>query len=62
MNDLLTPGMFVRNPTAQANGDDWGLGQVQSNINNKLTVNFEHKGKVVLASDHISLVPVFDPP
>ena len=27
---------------------DWGLGQVQSAIGDKVTVNFEHRGKLVL--------------
>ena len=40
---ILEPGMFVRHPGAP----DWGLGQVQSNIAGKVTVNFEHQGKVV---------------
>jgi hypothetical protein len=34
----LTPGMFVRNPAAP----DWGVGQVQSVIGGRVTVNFEH--------------------
>jgi hypothetical protein len=44
--------MLVRHPT-QA---EWGLGQVQSLINGKCTVNFEHKGKVVLDIRHIDLI------
>lgn len=56
MNSLLEPGMLVRHP----NRPDWGLGQVQSNIGGKITVNFEHEGKVVIASDHIELTPVFE--
>ena len=56
MNSLLVPGTFVRHPTA----DEWGLGQVQSNIENKITVNFENKGKVVLDANIVELVPVFD--
>lgn len=51
MNSLLEPGMLVRNPTEP----DWGLGQVQSNINGKITVNFENMGKMVLQSDRITL-------
>ena len=37
MNSLLEPGMLVRNPARP----DWGLGQVQSNIGGRVTVNFE---------------------
>jgi hypothetical protein len=57
MNELLTPGMFVRHPDAE----EWGLGQVQSNIGNKITVNFQNRGKVVVDSSQVQLVPVFDP-
>ncbi len=27
---------------------DWGVGQVQSVIDQRVTVNFEHRGKVLL--------------
>ena len=53
VNAILEPGMFVRNPAAP----DWGLGQVQSNIGGKVTVNFENEGKVVLDSRHVALIP-----
>ncbi len=56
VNSLLEPGMLVRNPSA----DDWGLGQVQSNINGKITVNFEHIGKVTLVGSQVNLAQVFD--
>ncbi len=57
MNSLLEPGMFVRNPSQP----DWGIGQVQSNIGDKITVNFEHAGKVVIDSTRVELIPVYDP-
>jgi len=57
MNSLLEPGMFVKNPSQP----DWGIGQVQSNIGNKITVNFEHTGKVVIDSNRVDLVVVFNP-
>lgn len=57
MNSLLVPGTLVRHPTQP----DWGLGQVQSNIGDKITVNFEHSGKVVIDSTHIDLVLVSKP-
>lgn len=44
--------MFVRN----ANAPDWGLGQVQSNIGGKITVNFENEGKVVLDGRVVTLI------
>lgn len=56
MNALLEPGMFVRHP-AQL---DWGLGQVQSNVGGRVTVNFEHQGKVVIDSRQVELRLVFD--
>lgn len=56
MNAMLEPGMFVRHPTEAS----WGLGQVQSNIGDRITVNFEHRGKVVLDGRHIRLVVVYD--
>ena len=56
MNSLLEPGMMVRHPERP----DWGLGQVQSVIGARITVNFEHAGKVVIEGNHVSLQPVFD--
>lgn len=51
MNSLLEPGMLVRHPDRP----DWGLGQVQSNIGGKITVNFEHAGKVSIDGSRIEL-------
>ena len=56
MNAILEPGMMVRHPTQP----EWGLGQVQSNIGGRITVNFEHSGKVVIDGRQIELLPVFD--
>jgi hypothetical protein len=56
MNAILEPGMLVRHPAKP----DWGLGQVQSNIAGRITVNFEHAGKVVIEGSRVELVPVFD--
>lgn len=56
MNAILTPGMLVRHPGQP----DWGIGQVQSNIAGKLTVNFRDHGKIVIDSFRIGLIPVFD--
>lgn len=56
LNSLLEPGMLVRNPAE----NDWGLGQVQSNIDGKITVNFEHVGKVTLNAATVSLIRQFD--
>ena len=45
------PGDKVTNP----NNKDWGIGQVQSIINGKVTVNFENVGKKVVNSNLINL-------
>ena len=45
------PGDKVLN---QAN-NDWGIGQVQSIIDNKVTVNFENVGKKVINANLIEL-------
>ena len=55
MAALLEPGMLVRHPAHP----DWGLGQVQSNIGNRVTVNFEHAGKRVIDLNQVDLLPVF---
>lgn len=34
---------------------DWGVGQVQSIIGERVTVNFEHRGKVVLRGEDVPL-------
>ncbi len=54
LNALLTPGMFVTHPDRP----EWGTGQVQSNIQGRITVNFPDEGKVVIDGNHVSLVPV----
>lgn len=53
--DSFQPGDFVVLDTMP----EWGLGQVQSHIGNKITVNFENGGKQVLHSDLVSLTPVY---
>ena len=50
----LTPGMLVRHPERP----DWGLGQVQSAIGPRVTVNFEHAGKLLIDSRKVALIPV----
>jgi hypothetical protein len=54
MNTLLEPGMLVRHPTQP----DWGVGQVQSNIAGRITVNFPDAGKVVIDGNRITLTIV----
>jgi hypothetical protein len=45
------PGDKVTNP----DNKDWGIGQVQSIIQYKVTVNFENVGKKVINAKNIEL-------
>ena len=45
------PGDFVINPENRS----WGIGQIQSIIDNKITVNFENVGKKVINNKLIAL-------
>ena len=45
------PGDKVTNPKKKA----WGIGQVQSIINDKVTVNFENVGKKVINAKNVNL-------
>ena len=56
MSYMLVPGAFVRHPDQP----DWGLGQVQSAIDDRVTVNFEHRGKQLINTAVISLIIVTD--
>ena len=56
LNSLLEPGMLVRHPECP----DWGVGQVQSNVGGRITVNFPNAGKVVIDGERVDLVPVYD--
>ena len=47
----LEPGNFVVNPKQKS----WGIGQVQSIIKNKATINFQNTGKKVINLDNIVL-------
>lgn len=51
MNELLEPGMIVRHPGAP----EWGQGQVQSRIGDRITVNFAEVGKQVIDGRKVSL-------
>ena len=51
MITLLTPGAWVAHPSEP----DWGLGQVQSVDGARVTVNFEHQGKVLINANIIDL-------
>ena len=45
------PGDHVINPANK----DWGIGQVQSIIGSKVTVNFENCGKRVINTENVTL-------
>ena len=48
------PGDLVINPANKS----WGIGQVQSVINEKITVNFENVGKKVINANLIELIKI----
>ena len=50
------PGDKVENPSRK----EWGIGQVQSIIDNKVTVNFENAGKKVINANNIELVKIYE--
>ena len=47
----LSPGTYVINEVNLK----WGIGQVQSSINNRVTINFEHVGKKVINNKKVKL-------
>lgn len=51
MNEMLEPGMIVRHPLAP----EWGEGQVQSRIGDRITVNFTEAGKRVIDGSRVAL-------
>jgi hypothetical protein len=56
LSSLFTPGTLVSHPDRP----EWGIGQVQSNISGRITVNFPEEGKVVIDANRVELIPVFD--
>ena len=57
MTDRLAPGSWVRHPGRP----DWGPGQVQSAIGPRVTVNFQHAGKLLINTSVVTLEPA-EPP
>jgi hypothetical protein len=49
----FSPGDYVRHPKRP----DWGLGQVQSAIGHRVTVMFQHAGKVLIDTSVVALEP-----
>ena len=50
------PGDKVFNPLNK----EWGIGQIQSIIKDKVTVNFQNVGKKVIIADSIELKKIND--
>ena len=50
------PGDKVYNP----DNKEWGIGQIQSIIKQKITVNFENVGKKVINAENIELKKIND--
>tara|TARA_B100000767_G_C19395690_1_gene381722 strand:- start:215 stop:391 length:177 start_codon:yes stop_codon:yes gene_type:complete len=50
------PGDKVYNPSNK----EWGIGQVQSIIKEKVTVNFQNAGKKVINSNNLELKKMYD--
>lgn len=51
---FLEPGQFVCHPEHP----EWGWGQVQSAIGERVTVNFQNQGKVLIDASRVTLTPV----
>ena len=52
---LIEPGQRVLHPTGWGKQPEWGVGQVQSVIGDRVTVNFEHRGKVLVNAAVVAL-------
>ncbi|MDF1793695.1 MAG: DUF3553 domain-containing protein [Thalassobaculaceae bacterium] len=50
--EFLSPGGYVR----LEGRPDWGLGQIQSVVGSRVTVNFEHAGKQLINTDRAMLL------
>ena len=50
------PGDYVINPANK----EWGIGQVQSIIDEKVTVNFENVGKKVINAKNVELIKIYE--
>ena len=51
-SSLYTPGIFVINSDKK---NEWGIGQIQSSINNLITINFENVGKKTINISKVNL-------
>lgn len=51
MLSLFSPGQYVRHPLEP----EWGIGQVQSSVADRVTINFEHAGKQLIITSLVEL-------
>ncbi len=51
-SSLFTPGIYVINNDKKI---EWGIGQIQSSINNFITINFENVGKKTINLNEVNL-------
>jgi hypothetical protein len=54
MSERLLPGLYVRHPDMP----EWGIGQVQSVIGHRVTVNFENAGKQLINVEAVALAEI----
>ena len=54
LDPFIEPGALVRH----SEREDWGLGQVQTVVGHRVTVNFEHAGKQLIDTSRQRLVYV----
>lgn len=54
---LIEPGVRIRHPGKP----EWGVGQVQSVVGDRVTVNFEHAGKVLINAGVVMLELLDEP-
>ncbi len=54
MESFIVPGALVRHPEET----EWGVGQVQSVVGSRITVNFENAGKRLINGELVQLVLV----
>ena len=51
-SSLFTPGIFVINTDKK---NEWGIWQIESSINNLITINFENVGKKTINISKLNL-------
>ncbi len=49
---FFSPGQYVRHPQEP----EWGVGQVQSSVADRVTVNFENAGKQLIIASVVELI------